>query len=168
MDLDGKLKSFLKDRGLKVQVPIFRQAGLEIAAIWARDEQKALKLAKENDIPLGTSDYSKILEIKDINLISILTPPFLHKEMAIQALKSGKNVLCDKPTALNVNEVNEMNEIAKKFPNQLSLIDHEQRFCPSFKKMKEQIESGVIGNIIQIEVLWKRYWDPYRPFDFLY
>lgn len=150
---------------MKVQVPAFRLAGLEIAAIWARDEEKAQKIAKENNIPLGTSDYSKILKIKEIDLVSILTPPFLHKDMTIDALNAGKHVLCDKPTALNTQEVQEMLEISKKYPNQLSIIDHEKRFLPSTTKMKEQIESGVIGNIIHMELTWKRYWDPYRPFD---
>jgi len=56
-------------------------------------------------------------------------------------------------------------EISKKYPNQLSLIDHEQRFLPSFQKLKEYIENGSIGNIIQMEVSWKRYWEPNRTYD---
>jgi len=138
---------------IRVQLPAFRAAGLNVLGIWAREEEKAKKLASELNISFGTSDFKAILERKDVDLISIVTPPFLHCEMACAALKAGKHVLCDKPTALNEQEALEMLKIANQVPSQLSLIDHELRFLPSYRKMKEFIQQGKCGNLIRLEAV---------------
>jgi predicted dehydrogenase len=77
--------------------------------------------------------------------------------MARAALDAGKHVLCEKPTALNVAEAEQLLAAAREHPEQLSLIDHELRFLPSFRAARERI--GELGGIRYAEV---RYASPGR------
>jgi len=136
---------------VRVQLPAFRKAGLNITALWARTEEKAQSLASELKINFATSDYSKILQRQDVDVVSIVCPPFMHSEMAAQALRAGKHVLCDKPTAVNAQEAFEMLVVAKQHPEQLSIIDHELRFLPTFQKLRELLSQGKVGRLGRVE-----------------
>lgn len=57
----------------------------------------AENLRRDYGYESSTSDYDSILDDPEINLVDIVTPPFLHIPMAIKALKAGKNVICEKP-----------------------------------------------------------------------
>jgi len=59
------------------------------------------------------TDYKKMIKEENLDGVSICTPPFTHKEIAIEALNKGINVLCEKPLAVSVNEAKEMVEAAR-------------------------------------------------------
>jgi len=139
--------------GIRVQIPAFRRAGLEITALWARNETKAHEMASKCGIPFATSDYSKIVQRQDVDLICVVTPPSYHLEMATQALQNGKHVLSEKPTAVHTFQAESLLAVSKKFPKQLSMLDHELRFLPSMKKMKNCIAEGKIGEIYSINAI---------------
>lgn len=105
--------------GTRVQVPIFSEAGFDVVAIKGREWQT--------------------FENADVDLVSIVVPPALHLPIARAALNAGKHVICEKPTALNVAEAEELAAIAKAHPNQIAIIDHELRFLPSFRAARERI-----------------------------
>ena len=133
--------------GANVQVPIFRQAGLEIAALWARSQEKARNVAAELSIPFGSTDYEAVINQPGVELVSITTPPGLHAQMTAAALEAGKHVLCEKPTALNAAEAELMLSHAQAHPDQVTLIDHELRFLPALQKMRALIGEGFIGEV---------------------
>jgi predicted dehydrogenase len=137
--------------GTRVQVPIFRQEGLEIAALWAHSTEKAQRIAGDLSIPFASADYRAILARPDVDLVSITTPPHTHAEMVITALEAGKHVLCEKPTALDLKEAERMLAAAEAHPQQLSLIDHQLRFLPSHQRMKTLIREGYVGQVFYIE-----------------
>ena len=137
--------------GTRVQAPVFRQAGLEIAAVWGRSPAKVEQVAKEQNIPFHTTDFQALLDRSEIDLISLLTPPHSHAEMTIAALDAGKHVLCEKPMALNVSEAEQMLATAQSHPTQLSLIDHELRFLPTRQKLRDLLQAGYIGKILNVE-----------------
>jgi predicted dehydrogenase len=142
--------------GARVQVPAFREAGLEVVAIAGSDAEKTKAIGGE----LGVTPFSGWRELLDsarVDLVSIVTPPDLHAEMAISALESGHHVLCEKPTALSAAEAAAMVEAAGRHGSQLALIDHELRFLPSWRSAKSRMES--IGAVRYIEV---RYSSPGR------
>eukprot|EP00124_Ichthyophonus_hoferi_P000293 Ihof_evm19s10 gene=Ihof_evmTU19s10 len=137
--------------GTRVQIPLFRKCGFTIGAVWARTQRKADKLAEELGIPVATCQINEILLNKDIDLVSIATPPHLHADYSIMAIKAGKHVLCEKPTALNGKEAVSMLEAAQYYPQLLTILDHELRFLPSVNGMREHIQKGYCGQIIVIE-----------------
>jgi predicted dehydrogenase len=125
--------------GARVQKPAFEEAGWTVVAVVGRD------------------GWRELLRRDDVDLLSIVMPPPRHREMSLAVLEAGKHVLCEKPTALNVAEAEEMLAAAKAHPRQLALIDHELRFAPSFQAARERIRA--IGALRYAEV---RYSSPSR------
>lgn len=141
--------------GARVQVPAFREAGMHVIAIAGAQSDKTRKLAGE----LGLTAYDdwRDLVASDVELVSIVTPPSEHREMALAALEAGKHVLSEKPTALHADEARDMVEAARRLPSQLALIDHELRFLPAWLATRDRL--GELGPIRYVEV---RYASPAR------
>jgi predicted dehydrogenase len=151
----------------RVQIPAFRAAGLEIVALAGRDHAKTQRLAQELNIGFATSDWRDVLRREDVQLVSIVTPPNLHKDMAIAALEAGKHVLCEKPMALNVTEAQAMVAAATAQRGSFALIDHELRFLPALQLARQQIASGTLGALRHIEamIVGGMRNDPNRPWN---
>jgi predicted dehydrogenase len=133
--------------GARIQVPAFRAAGLDVSVLAGSSAEKTSRIAGELGVPNAVSDWRDVLNRADIRVVSIVTPPHLHAEMAIAALEAGKHVLCEKPTALNAEQARRMLDAANAHPNQFALIDHELRFLPSLVRMRELVAQGAIGTV---------------------
>jgi len=142
--------------GARVQVPTFREAGLEVVAIAGYNRDRTRKLSDELGVR-AYDDWRDVVTAADIDLISIVTPPSEHREMALAALEAGKHVLCEKPTALNAGEAEELVAAAQRRPEQIALIDHELRFLPSWREARQRM--GELGGVRYAEV---RYSSPAR------
>jgi predicted dehydrogenase len=157
--------------GTRVQIPSFRAAGWEVAALWARTPDKAQALGTEHGIPFTTSQVVEIFERDDVDLVSVVTPPHTHAEWAVQALEAGKHVLCEKPTALDAGEAKRMADASRAHPHRLALIDHELRFDPPRRRFKELMTDGYLGDPLHAEVLFRsggRLPEPDGSFRFLW
>jgi predicted dehydrogenase len=141
--------------GARVQVPAFREAGLDVVAIAGHNSERTRKIAGELDVE-PFDDWRKLVA-SNIDLVTIVTPPSEHLEMATFALDAGKHVLCEKPTALNADQAEQLVAVGRNHPDQIALIDHELRFLPSFRTARERI--GELGGIRYAEV---RYASPGR------
>jgi predicted dehydrogenase len=143
--------------GARVQVPTFREAGLSVVAIAGFHRNKTREVAAE----LGVrphDDWREVVNAPDVDLVSIVTPPSEHREMALAALEAGKHVLLEKPTALNALEAEHLVAAAKRHPDRLTLIDHELRFLPQWRETRERLRD-TIGDVRYAEV---RYSSPAR------
>lgn len=134
-----------------VQIPAFQKiAGAKVVSIASAHLANAEKVAKEFGIGHFTDDWRETVELAEVDLICITTPPVLHYEQTIYALEHEKNVLCEKPTAMNAGEAKAMLERSKE-KNVLALIDHELRFLNGRKKAFEMIRAGEIGKIRHVK-----------------
>lgn len=151
--------------GTRVQIPAFRAAGLNVVALVGRDRAKTQRLAQDLDIGFATNDWREVLGRSDVRLVSIITPPNLHREMAIAALEAGKHVLCEKPMAMNTGETQAMVAAAAAHNQSFAIIDHELRCLPSLQQARQQVESGRLGKLHHIEgiVSGGSRRDPSRP-----
>ena len=122
----------------------------EIKAIADMNEKYAQERAKEFGIEKAYSDYRDILKDESIDAVSIATPTFTHKDIVIEALNSGKNVLCEKPPALNADEVRECEEAAKK-SGKLLMFAFVCRFKVQTQFLKKYIEEGRMGKFVSAE-----------------
>ncbi|MBU3101136.1 MULTISPECIES: Gfo/Idh/MocA family protein [Clostridium] len=86
----------------------------------------------------------------DINTVLLTVPNYLHKEMAIKAAKAGKNIICEKPAALNVKELDEMTQAAKD-NNVIFTVHQNRRWDKDFQIVKKVYEENLIGKIFTIE-----------------
>lgn len=86
---------------VKVIVPILREKGFVIAAIWGKNMKEAEEIAKELNISFFTNKIDNVLLCKDVDMIFVLCQPYLHPQISVKALGIGKHVLCDRPIGIN-------------------------------------------------------------------
>jgi len=98
-----------------------------------------------------------ILARDDIDLVSVATPPSTHAELTIALLKSGKNVLVEKPMAPSVADCDAMIQAAKESGKMLSVIS-QNRWRDDVAGLKAVIDSGLLGPIasLQVDSAWWR------------
>ncbi len=123
----------------------------EVVAIADLNTKLAQERADAFGVPTVVSDYHDILNDKTIDAVSILLPTFLHKKVTIEALKQGKHVLCEKPPAMNADEVRECVQIAKEVGKVL-MYGFVCRFRGQAQYLKNYIKTGKMGEIIFAEV----------------
>jgi len=93
--------------------------------------------------------------------IVIATPTFLHLDQTTSALSKGWNVICEKPLAASVDEIRAMMAAAEKHGRTLTAVQ-QHRYAADFVKVREVIDSGVLGRIVQIRSCmngFNRRWD---------
>ncbi len=92
------------------------------------------------------SDWKKVVERPDIDIIDICTPTYLHKDIVVAAARNGKQIFCEKPIALNYAEAKEMYEAAEK-AGVLHYLNHNYRRTPAVAFARQLIEAGKLGRI---------------------
>lgn len=121
---------------------------VKIAGIADIRGEKAKSLAtKFKTIPYFDPD--QLINKPDVTLIDVCLPTHLHKEYVIKAANAGKDVICEKPIALNVEDANEMIEVCKK-NNVRFAVAHVLRFWDEYKYLKEVYESEKYGQLVSI------------------
>jgi predicted dehydrogenase len=136
---------------IRVQLPIFRKAGLEVTAIYSRDAARADKLAKQHNIKHGFSSVESLCACPDVDIVSIVSPTHLHAEHAMIVLQAGKHLLCDKPMDADLQAAIRLLELSKTKRNQIAIIDHELRFLDCAQHARNSVcEAKTIGDIVSV------------------
>ncbi|HEY0004388.1 MAG TPA: Gfo/Idh/MocA family oxidoreductase [Pyrinomonadaceae bacterium] len=149
------------------QIPGFVYCtGARVQAIASAHREHAESVAREFGIEHVADDWREIIASKEIDLVSIVTPPSLHMEMALAALDAGKAVLCEKPMAMNADEADRMRRAARE-KGAFALIDHELRFLAGRRRMRELLRRGEIGRVLHAKHIFRTdsRADPERPWD---
>jgi len=137
------------------QLPAFRACeGARVVAIASGHRENAERVAREFDIEHVADDWRDVIARRDVDLVSIVTPPQTHLEMTLAALDAGKAVLCEKPMAMNAEEADAMRRRAVE-RDALALIDHELRFLPGRLKMREMVRAGEIGEVRHAKLIFR-------------
>ncbi len=106
---------------------------------------------EELGIENSYADFNEMLKRDDIHIISVTTPNFLHAEATIAALEAGKQVLCEKPLAMNTQEGEAMVEAARRTGNKLMCGFH-YRFTAEVAMMKKFAAKGAFGDMYYTRV----------------
>ena len=139
------------DTKIAVQVP-----GVKLVAV-ADCYDGRLEHAKElwGDDIFTTRDYGEILARKDIDAVIIATPDHWHKRAAIDAMKAGKDVYCEKPMIHLYADGPEIIEAARS-TNRIIQIGSQRVSSIVYVKAKELLESGAIGKLNMVTARWDR------------
>mmetsp|Transcript_11235 Transcript_11235/g.33726 ORF Transcript_11235/g.33726 Transcript_11235/m.33726 type:complete len:417 (+) Transcript_11235:86-1336(+) len=137
---------------VKVQLPQFRRAGMQVTAIASRKEESAVTLAAQHHIVKPFGNVIELCQCPDVDLVSVVSPTYLHSEQMIAALVGGKHVLVDKPMARDGAEGERMLAAASAHSKQVAIVDHELRFTPAFQHAQHALQSGTIGAVVAIDV----------------
>lgn len=95
---------------------------------------------------LVCEDYKELLKDGTIDIVHVLTPNISHAEITIEALESGKHVMCEKPMAKTAEDAKRMVETAKRTGKKLT-IGYNNRFRPDSQHLKAACTEGELGHI---------------------
>lgn len=125
-----------------------RTSGHKLTAVSDLDAKRAAAIGQPHGATIE-ADWQKLVERTDVDAVIVSTPPSLHAEMTIMALRAGKHVLCEKPLARSRHECEAMIEAAKR-ANRILATGFNYRFYPSILKARELFDSGIIGELDHI------------------
>ncbi len=109
-------------------------------------EEKAKQAASKFDIPQYFTDYQDLLEIDEIDAVSVCTPNFAHRGPTVDALNADKHVLVEKPMAMNAEEAQAMVDAASKSSGNL-MVGLNYRWRPDIQALKRFVDAGEMGEI---------------------
>lgn len=135
---------------LKVACGQDRQALAEFAENWGWQETE--------------TDWRKIVEREDVDIVDIGVPQHLHRDIAVAAAKAGKHIFCEKPLALTVAEAQEMLDAATA-AGIVHYVNHNYRRVPAVMLARQLIDEGKIGRIYHWRGAYLQSWimDPNFP-----
>ena len=121
----------------------------ELTAVASRRQEPAAAYAAEWDIPQAFGSYEAMLESDAVDAVYIGLPNHLHAEWSIKAMQAGKHVLCEKPFALTLAEVDEMTAVSR----QTGMVLAEAfmyRHHPQTKIVGDLVRNGRLGEIVLV------------------
>jgi predicted dehydrogenase len=128
-----------------------------LKAICARDEAKLKPFAEQWGYESTETDWRKLIERKDIDVIDIASPNDTHMEIAIAAAAAGKMVMCEKPLGRNAAESIKMVEAVEK-AKVANMVWYNYRRAPAVTLAKQMIEEGKLGKIFHYRAKFLQDW----------
>jgi predicted dehydrogenase len=107
------------------------------------------------NVPELVSDYHELLGRRDIDVVSIALPNFLHAGVSIEALNAGKHVMLDKPMATNARDAARVLAAAKKNRRKF-MVGQNQRFTKEAQAVKKLVVDGKLGEVYHAKAVWLR------------
>jgi predicted dehydrogenase len=124
-----------------LQVP-----GVELRGVALTHQPASLAAARRFGVE-NTDDLDEFLGRREIDLVYIATPPFLHHQQAMAALRAGKHVICEKPLAVSLEQADEMIALARR-RDLLLTANLMQRYNPLFDAVSRLIDEKLLGEVL--------------------
>ena len=134
----SNLRDFLKSEVVEVAA---------VCDVWQPNVERAIQMTQGK--ASGYSDFRKVIDRKDIDVVVISTPDHWHAYLTILACQAGKDVYVEKPLAHNIREGRKMVEAARKF-NRVVQVGTQQRSGRHYKEVVETVQSGKLGKISRV------------------
>jgi predicted dehydrogenase len=132
-----------------------------------RDAARAAEAAQRLGWAESETDWHRLVERQDIDLVDICTPGDTHAEIAIAALEAGKHVLCEKPLANTVAEAEQMTAAAERAAASgvRAMVGFTYRRVPAIALARQLVQEGRIGEIRHVRAQYLQDWiaDPEAP-----
>ena len=143
--------------GENAHVPCYlRNGNAEIRYFCNRNKEKAEACVEKFGMGKAVTDYREVLADPEVDAVSICTPNYLHARMSIDAMRAGKDVLCEKPAAMTSAEAEEMARVQKETGRILN-IGVINRYNDYVNLMRDYIQKGKLGDIYHIYVSFRAY-----------
>lgn len=123
----------------------------ELVAVCDLDEARAREIARRYDAPHVYTDYRDLLARDDIAAVSVATPDFAHREIAVAAAQAGKHLLVEKPLATTVEDAAAIVRAADEAGVKL-MVDFHNRVNPAFVSARQAVKAGELGQLKYIYV----------------
>ncbi|MCW5951671.1 MAG: Gfo/Idh/MocA family oxidoreductase, partial [Propionibacteriaceae bacterium] len=140
--------------------PASRRSDVEVAAVASRQKARAQAYAEKWGIPRSYGSYEELFADPAIDLVYVALPPSEHARWAIAALRAGKDVLCEKPFAMNAQQARAMSAVADSTGRRLIEAFHD-RYHPLSLELDDIRASGRLGELVTLTAVF----DAPIPFD---
>jgi predicted dehydrogenase len=131
----------------------YEKCGAEVGWAVDVDRRRAEALQKGGRV---ATDYQKALDDADLDAVDICLPHSLHAQVAVDAAKAGKHVLCEKPLAASLEEADRMIEAAER-AGVVLMVAENVRFSPLYRKVSDFLKDGAIGRPALIQMTRQAY-----------
>jgi predicted dehydrogenase len=121
--------------------------GVEVAAVCDRDDARAAEVASEFGVAGVHGDYRALLDAGSYDLVTVCTMPDTHRQITLDALECGANVLCEKPFALDASQALDMISAAERAGLTLS-VGFNMRFMDGALALRRFVDEGLLGTPI--------------------
>ncbi|MBG6084399.1 Gfo/Idh/MocA family protein [Zhihengliuella flava] len=139
----------------------------EVTAVCGRDATRAGEFAERFGIARVETDWRRLIESDDVDVIDICVPGDLHAPIAIAALQAGKHVLCEKPLANTIAEAESMVAAARESAGRgvHAMVGYSYRGTPAIAYAQQLVVAGRLGTIRHIRARYLQDWivDPDFP-----
>jgi predicted dehydrogenase len=119
----------------------------ELLACTRKDPELLHEFQQRYEVPRAYPNYGELLNDPEIDAVYLATPVYLHYSQTIEAAKKGKHVLCEKPMAMDSQQCRHMIQVCRGYGIRLG-VAYYRRFYPIVLKVKQLLESRVIGDAI--------------------
>ena len=135
----------------------------EVVAVCDPDPQRAEQVAQRLPDVAAYSALDELLQRDDLDVVDLCTPPFLHVDQSLQVLRSGKDVICEKPIAGSLADVDRLAEAERDSGRRLMPV-FQYRFGHGLQKMRHLATTGATGKGYAhlVELFWTRGADYYE------
>jgi predicted dehydrogenase len=143
-------------RGQELMRYMLRVPGVKFVAladVWDARFAAARKITEE-ETP-AFADYRRLLDLRDLDVIVVATPLYLHGEHMVAALRSGRHVYGEKSLGFTVDHCNRILAAARASAKQFQ-VGHQYRYAPWFQEAIKRVHAGEIGQVTHIHGYWHR------------
>lgn len=158
--VQGKLyASILTGKGELQGIPIQKPKNCCLTAISSRSGSAEEEYGEDTSVSLFRG-WKELVDSGVCDAIIITVPHFQHTDVAIYALERNLHVLCEKPAAIRAFDVEQMLTVAKEHPESAFGLILNQRTNPVFRKIKDLVDSGKLGEIRRSNWMINSWWRP--------
>jgi predicted dehydrogenase len=151
------VKAAVLGAGYQGRLHVEKLSGLddvEVVAVCDTNETRAAEVAATFEVGNVYGDYRQLLDVHDLDLVTVCTMPVLHLEMTVAALDAGAHVLCEKPLAMDAVEGRAMLDAARS-AGRLLTVGFNVRHTRSAQVLKRFVDSGRFGDAVYTRA-WAR------------
>lgn len=127
----------------------------KVVALAETSPERGQEAATEFGVADVYTDYKDVLARKDVDIVSIALPNFLHAPVGMDVLRSGKHLMIDKPMATNAADAAKLIKLAQTRKLKL-MVGQNQRFTPEAQTIKNLVEKGKLGEVYAAKATWMR------------
>lgn len=139
-------------------IEALKRLGVPVTAIV--DDQRARVVADKWGVPNAITDldHRKLVTHPEVDVVHIASPNKLHAQHAMDALKAGKHVICEKPLAMTSKETGQLLKLAESRPQQIFAVNYNLRFYPAVLQMRAAVQRGDLGTIFHVNGTYFQDW----------
>ncbi len=136
-----------------VQIPGFRQISeCEVLAVANRSLASSQRVTNEFNIPRAYGTWQQLLDDDDIDAVLIGTWPYMHRELTLATLESGKHVLCQARMANNATEAREMLDASRRYPQLISQLVPTSTSYVIDRVLQRLLSENFVGDVLSVEI----------------